>query len=194
MKVRTIGLAAAALVALAMFACSDGSVDTGEVVDETQENQPVPVATEALDPTAAPAPTETPERQATVGDTIETAVGNRLTVYGYEAPVSSGNEFLEPDPGNIYAAIDVEGCVNQQASEAATINPFDFELQARDNRRYEADVGIKEPTLNDTTVIPGDCVRGFVTFQFPQRQKPAFVVFETYDADFNPVVLKWAIP
>ena len=41
---------------------------------------------------------------------------------------------------------------------------------------------MKEPALHATQLPAGQCVRGFVPFQVPIRQKPSFVVFAlTFD-------------
>ncbi len=48
---------------------------------------------------------------------------------------------------------------------------------------------VKEPKLDVTTLSPGDCVRGWITFQKPKGVKPKFVVYSRGRS-----VTKWAIP
>ncbi len=151
-------------------ACSSGDGDSDE--------QSLPTATE-------PAP------DLSVGDTGLTVLGNMLTVHAYETGVA--DEFFEPDPGNEFVAIDVEGCTSNDLEEPASLNPRDFALQIPDNTRLVADTGFREPALNATTLFAGDCVRGWVTFQVPQGITPQFIVFETLEADFNPVQFKWTV-
>ena len=122
-----------------------------------------------------------------IGDTSITASDNKLTVHSYESPIPPPDDYTKPDPGKAFAAIDVEGCANPDTNESTGLNPYDFTLQMPDNTRLEPDIGAKEPALNDTTLTPGDCVRGWVTFQVPQGQKPKFVVFT------GSSIIKWAV-
>ena len=176
---------------------TDSRLAAAEIIGQECERVAVAEATPTpeppAEPTATPEPTEPPALSSDLklGDTATTAIGNTLTVYSYEVPVVA--EFFEPDPGNAFAAIDVEGCAKADLEAPASINPFDFELQMPDNTRRQADIGVREPSLNDTTLFAGDCVRGFVTFQVPAGVTPTVVIFETFDADFNPIVIKWTV-
>jgi hypothetical protein len=46
-----------------------------------------------------------------------------------------------------------------------------------------------EPALPLSNLAPGDCVRGYVTFEPPQGESPKFVLFEQSTAP----PIKWAI-
>lgn len=92
-----------------------------------------------------------------------------------------------------FAAADIEGCAAASATAGASLNPFDFRLQMPDNTRLSATPGWREPSLNATTLVAGDCVRGWVTFEVPVGQLPATVNFETTDRDLRPVVMKWTV-
>ncbi len=174
-------------------ACSSGDGDSAEQSLPTA-TEPAPEApAETAETTEPPPPSPTPPRASSlsVGDTGLAGLGNMLTVHAYETGVT--DEFFEPDPGNEFVAIDVEGCTRNDLEEPASLNPFDFQLQMPPNTRLVADIGIKEPVLNATTLFAGDCVRGWVTFQVPQGITPQFIIFETFDADFNPVQIKWTV-
>ncbi|MEX1254911.1 MAG: DUF4352 domain-containing protein [Dehalococcoidia bacterium] len=144
-------------------------------------------------PVAAPTASPTVAEQPSIGDKVEASGGISLIVYSYDAPVTSANEFSRPDPGNIFAAIDVEMCTGANPPESASVNPFDFRLQMPDNSRLEPGISAKEPELNSTNLLANDCVRGWVTFEVPEGVAPQFVVYEGYDADFDPLIIKWSI-
>lgn len=191
-------------VVLAGAACGSeqrGAVDEGtrvvvRTVTETVERPSEPQTTEKTTPPeetteAVETPTETAEApieaspDLLVGDTAVTAAGNEITVHSYEYVPPS--DIWQPEPGFRFAAIDVEGCAAPDLEGSAGLNPFDFSLQMPDNTRLETDIGVKEPTLNDTTLPPGDCVRGWVTYQVPEGQTPTSVIFTASS------IIKWAV-
>jgi hypothetical protein len=114
-----------------------------------------------------------------IGTRVETERGNFFTLYAYEQPVPP-LDFFDPDPGNEYAAADIEFCrgVPVEEDEFLTgVGPGDYELQMGDNTRRSFDIGAREPQLNYTEVTGvGDCVRGWVTYQVPVGVRPAFLV------------------
>lgn len=134
-------------------------------------------------------PDPTPPSVFAIGEMIETVHENRLTVHTVEFDVM--DQYITPEPGNIYIAFDVEGCAN--STEAATLNPNYFRVQMPDSSRINSYIGIREPALNHTELVPGDCVRGWVTFEVPEAQRPTSINFETYDMEFRPIVLKWEL-
>ena len=148
----------------------------------TATPEPTPTATASPPPSTDGVP---------IGAIITTALGNTLTVYTLESPVS--DDLFDPEPGRIFVSIDVEGCASAETEGAVEINPFQFQIQMPDNTRFDPTFGVKEPALNSTSLFANDCVRGFVTFEIPEGVTPASVVFNSYDADFNPVVLRWSI-
>ncbi|MEX2158412.1 MAG: DUF4352 domain-containing protein [Dehalococcoidia bacterium] len=152
------------------------------------QNTPVRVGA-----TAQPSATATAVQEPHVGEAQETSSGNTMRIYAYEAPVPSTNEFLAPDPGNVFAAIDVEGCTSSSPSASMSVNPFEFRLQLPDNTRIEPTFSGREPALNGTNLLANDCVRGFVTFEIPEGTTPSYVVYEGYDEDFDPLILKWKV-
>jgi hypothetical protein len=126
--------------------------------------------------------------QVAMGETATLANGDhQVTVYSYTSSVAPANQFSTPKPGNEFSVIDAEGCAgNAQMS----LNPQSFGLQMPDNSRLDpAFSSAVEPRLNLTNLGTGDCARGYVTFETPQRQTPSFVLFEQPSAP--PV--KWAV-
>ncbi len=177
-------------------ACSSeerGSVDQGtEVVTRTVTvpAEPPPERTsedDAPEPSSEAGASEAaePDTGFVVGETASTDAGNEITVHSYEYVPPT--DIWQPDPGFEYAAADIEGCASPNLEGSAGFNPFDFGLQMPDNTRLQPDIGVKEPTLNDTTLTPGDCVRGYVTFQVPQGQVPTSVIFT------GTSIIKWAV-
>lgn len=106
-----------------------------------------------------------------------------LTLHAFEDPARA-EPGVEPASGHRYVAADIEGCAGRDV-KAATLNPYQFELQMPDNRRVTADVGWRSPPLHDTTLPPGDCVRGWITFEV--ANDPAFVVFASSS------IVRWRI-
>lgn len=138
----------------------------------------------------SPPPASTPEFG--VGDTLD-AGSLELTLHAYDAAVSASSEFLSPEPGSVFAAIDVEGCTDANLTGSASLNPFDFRLQLPDNQRLNSSIAAVEPSLNHTELLADDCVRGFVTFQVPEDIVPQYVVYEGRSPSFDPIVLKWLV-
>ena len=190
-------LALAWCAVLFSVACSSeegGSVDQGtEVVTRTVTvpAEPPPETTSEND---APEPTNeasAPEAAGAgsslvVGETASTDAGNEITVRSYEYVPPT--DIWQPEPGFEYNAADVEACASPSTEGSVDLNPAAFNLQMPDNTRLETDVGVKEPSLDFTTLPPGDCVRGFVTFQVPQSETPAYFLFAG-----SSTIIKWAV-
>ncbi len=193
MRQATVVIALLMLIAIANACSSEdrGPVDTGKKVSmDASKKVSEPTASTAAPPkTTARSITHASSASANsdlnVGDTASTKSGNKLTVYSYESPIPPPDEYTKPEPGKEFAAIDVEGCATP--SKSAGFNPFDFTLQMPDNTRLEADIAVKEPALNDTTLTPGDCVRGWITFQTPQGERPKFIIFT------GSSIIKWTV-
>lgn len=126
--------------------------------------------------------TEAERKTFEIGDRVETARGNFLTLHAYEQPVPPA-PFLEPDPGQEYGAVDMEFCavVEPLAGSMYRVNPGDWELVMADNTRRTFEMSAKEPALHHTEVAVGDCLRGWITYQVPQGERPAFLIDLTTD-------------
>ncbi len=168
-----------------LIACSSeerAPVDPGEKVGQggtaAQKPPPQTNAKTARDNAEANA-------NLTVGQTARTSAGNEVTVHSYVAVAPT--DTFQPEPGFELHAADVEGCAGADIEGSAGFNPFDFALQMPDNTRLQSDIGVKEPPLNDTTLTPGDCVRGWVTFQVPEGETPTNVIYTASS------IIKWAV-
>lgn len=158
------------VIALAILAgaCSGGDDDGPRLADPT-------TTTTRETTTTAKETTTTQPGAFKVGDRVETARGNFITLHAYEQPVAP-REFMEPDPGQEFAAVDVEFCAVVETgvpdTPAYAVGPFDYELQMADNTRRTFDIPAKEPPLNSADVAVGDCLRGWVTYQVPVGERP----------------------
>lgn len=154
-------------------------------VASVQEGRVETPATFSAEPEPAPTTTTTagPE-EFHVGDTAEFDSGVRVVLYSIYDGIK--HELWEADPGTRFMAIDVEGCAGP---EAAHFNPMDFEFQMADNTRLEPTIGVREPALDYADVLPGDCLRGWVTFQVPNGSGPAAVMYE--GAGYPRPIVKW---
>lgn len=139
-------------------------------------------------PRVTPAPDTSANPIYNVGYTLSLESGGSLTVRSFESPVPTP-EYMEPDSGKEYSAIEVEWCAGpSREEELEDVRPSSFELQMPDNTRYSSDVVARDPDLPYTMLLPNDCVRGWISFQTPQGVKPAFAVFTGTDS-----VIKWAL-
>jgi hypothetical protein len=143
---------------------------------------------------AFPQSSASSQQDLSIGDTATFEYGDTVTVYSYNAPVQSNNEFIQPQPGNQFAAIEVEGCAGDVEVTGPTgnpqmaVNPFFFALQMPDNTRLQHSAPVVEPAFNATNLSAGDCVRGSITFEVSQDIAPVYVFF---DSAQQPE--KWAI-
>lgn len=189
-------LALAWFAVLFSVACSSeerGSVDQGTEVVTRTVTVPAEAPPETTSEDDPPEPTADSRgfgpaganSSLVVGETASTDAGNEITVHSYEYVPPT--DVWQPEPGFEYAAADIEGCASPSLEGSAGFNPYDFGLQMPDNTRLQPDIAVKEPALHDTTLTPGDCVRGYVTFQVPQGQTPASVIFT------GSSIIKWAV-
>lgn len=139
-------------------------------------------------PTAAPSPTPTAQNIFHVGDKVQTAHGNFEQVFQIIRPYTQTGTFTFPaDAGNEFAVADVELCAGPKGA-GISANPYDYQLQMSDNSRVNATVPVKDPALNATTLTgPGDCVRGWVSFQVLVGVAIDYFV----DTQTTPII-KWA--
>ena len=143
----------------------------------------VPTATVEEIPTEAPA---TPMPFA-MGDTGELRPGLFITVYSFEFPAEF--ESVLPDDVSAFAVVDVEGCAGSNPPQGVVgIEPIEFRIQRADEFHWHPTSITKEPALQETTLTPNECVRGYVTFLIQQEAEPAFVLFG------GSANLKWTIP
>lgn len=168
---RTVALALALVLAAA---CSKSGDDKPRLAEPTTER-----STSTTEAAATTTTTEKPPDTFKVGDRVETARGNHITLHAYEQPVPAP-EFDSPNPGQEFAAADVEFCADVDTGDpdfpAYNVGPGDWELQMADNTRRSFDIGVKEPAMNYTDVAKGDCLRGWVSYQVPAGERPVFLI------------------
>ncbi len=108
-------------------------------------------------------------RTARVGDsiTVEDLDGTPLevTLVGIEDPVTSDNQFIQPDAGNRFVGVRLR--IRNQgdapyddppSNGAAVVDGQDVEW---DGNVFEA----KEPSLGTVTIAPGDSREGWISFE-----------------------------
>jgi len=127
-------------------------------------------------PTTAAATTTTAALTAGVriGTEVKTALGNTVTVYSFDPAVSTR---LTASAGRTFTAIDVGGCVVGSSAPADGPGPAFFQLVMPDDTRASPASPVKEPALRVTRLAPGECIRGWVTFESPAGVRPVAVVF-----------------
>lgn len=117
-----------------------------------------------------PAPTLTPLPDAPdvfdVGERITYEDGFSITVLTIEDPVvNNAGAVVSPESGTALVTIEVEACAAQRTADPS-INPLDFSLALDNNtfaeRLYKVQ---RQPTLHSATLVPGECLRGWITFE-----------------------------
>ncbi len=132
-----------------------------------------------------------------LGDTATTADnGTTLTVLSYESPVTVKG--AKPDRGFGFSGIEVKGCAGPDSENSLMhIGPGAFALRLQDGSRlppeeFGEDAKVKEPALQSMNPLPGECGRGFVTFQTPAGERPELVL---YDEQFVlESTITWKVP
>jgi hypothetical protein len=134
-------------------------------------------APQLYDPNARPATAPPPPRPSAqpvaLGTEILTSKDAKITVFSV-GPVESNNRFLKPAAGMVYEAADVQECASP--TEDRGVNPDDFDLQMPDNTRASHTIAIKDPGFHATTLGPGQCLRGWITYEIPRGQTPALIL------------------
>lgn len=167
---RTSSVAAVLTLTAALGACTNTSVNT----TPAGANQ---VQTSAA--SAAPASTTSAAKKAGVGDTISlnsTKAGNTLqvTLTKVVDPSAAANEYLKPDAGKRYVAVQLRIANHGQAAYSedpqilvkavdALGQHYDVDFGADTTAGASMDSGLK--------LAPGDSTLGYVVFQVPTGQK-----------------------
>ena len=77
------------------------------------------------------------------------------------------------------------------------IGPGAFALRLQDGtvlqpEEFGEGAKVKEPALQSMNPLPGECGRGFVTFQTPTGERPALVLYEEQFVLENTIA--WKVP
>lgn len=149
-----------------------------------------PAATTPQPPPPTPTPAIARAQEYRIGEEATTPKGNTMTV------VSVDRDFrpYPPRPDRGYLAAEVTGCNRPDLPTPVAMKPIAFELQMDDGTRVGALlVGGKEPALTGSPSVAGECVRGWVSFEFPAGARPRYIAYYTEDWNWRPAVLKWRL-
>jgi hypothetical protein len=170
-------LVVAVLVGALAGSCSSGSGQTEEVRRAATSTS---TAGASVTSTTAPGPEPTTTIVAgiivaTVGQTVTTREGNRVTLHSFEYPVAADH----PDPSRLYAAADLEACAGAAAEQDVGVAPGMFRVELADKTPWPPVQPAKQPALQPTELAPGRCARGWVTFSLPKNVSPLLVTMRT---------------
>ena len=160
------------LLVAVLAACGGGSKQAASTSTTSTTTTSTTTTTTAPTTTAAPTTTTLPG----AGDAITTSKGT-FTMHEFQNPAQPTHRMtLTADPGNHFAAVDFEVCAT---SSPASFSPLDLVVVDSANRRWETwnvQDYTNDPRLRSTTVSPGDCARGWVSFQVADDATPVAVL------------------
>lgn len=160
------GLVTAAATAVLLGAC--GRTASGLDAPVATTAPPTSSTTTTLATPAEPAPLH-------IGEKAQTRDGNSVSVLSWEQPVEG--TAVEPGPGQEYGSAEAEICAGRRG--APRVSPESFAVELTDGtRRGRTYFGPREPALSGGSLAAGECVRGWLTFEVPRGQRPAYVVFK----------------
>lgn len=132
-----------------------------------------------------------------VGDeAVTNANGTTLAVLSYKSPLKVAG--ASPERGFAFSGIEVRGCAGPDSEQSLmSLGPNAFVLRTTNGARihpegFSEDAKVKQPALESMNPFPGECDRGFVTFQTRRGERPELVVYEEEFVMKNPVA--WKIP
>ncbi len=150
--------------------------DTGESTSGiTGESIGGEATREALPRPAVPSETDI---KRTVGDTATLDNGNSVTVFSGQSGVPPEDSVYNARAGMNFFVIEAEVCVPESAGEPSYFTPREFNLLNDDIVRRMASVPTKLPALRGSSVDPGECNRGYITFQVEDGEEPRAVIYE----------------
>ncbi|MCP4223609.1 MAG: DUF4352 domain-containing protein [Actinomycetia bacterium] len=159
-----------AIIALAAATVASGETNEAVLVTETDQATTEPLTSPDSTGPSSTAPSPAADEQVnetfTVGDRV--AIGDwQIEVHEFTDPYDDGNQFLGPDTGSRWVALDVEVFnAGDQPREVTSI--FCFDLQDELNRNFDqelfADTKIDAP---NGEVQPGASRRGTIVFEIP---------------------------
>ena len=182
----------AIVLVLALAGCEDTTIEPEAASGSSTTERPNTVQQEAQR-AAATAPSTTrattpPTTEGPLGTTFTVNPGDRkITAYTFRASVTPTNSFFRPKAGTQYAAGEVQECAGP-AGERFSPNRFDFELAMTDNTRSRAGIAVVEPELASSPLLPGDCIRGWVSFEVLTGATVKHIVYSAGNAS-----AKWVV-
>lgn len=133
------------------------------------------VTRDALPGPALPADTDI---ERTVGETATLDNGNSVTVFSGQSGVPAPESVYKARPGMEFFVVEAEVCVPASATDASYFTPREFSLLRDGSVRRQAGVPTKLPALRGARVEPGECNRGYITFQVEEGEDPRAVAYE----------------
>lgn len=118
------------------------------------------------------------EENLKVGGTAKLKSGGSLTLVSSETGVPQDEAAYRPGRGMEFFIVGIEACVSESADEPVFFSPREFGLLGSDKVRRIATVPAKMPALRGARVSPGNCNKGYLTFQIEQGADPGSVLFE----------------
>lgn len=176
-------------LALVLAGCEDTNI-TPEAADQAPTTErPNTVQQEAQRSAAtAPATTAPATTEGPLGTTFTVSPGDRkITAFAFRPSVTPTNSFFRPKAGMQYAAAEVQECAGP-AGERFSPNRFDFELAMTDNTRVDPGLGVVDPELASSPLLPGDCIRGWISFEVLSTATVRHIVYSTGNAS-----AKWRV-
>jgi hypothetical protein len=131
---------------------------------------------------AAPTPTPIPGGPDIyeIGQKIRYTDGFTITVLQVEDPVVVNGEAVSPRASIVLVGVEVEACAGSPTS-GASISPLDFSVALSNNTRADRFYGPqRQPVLDSARLYPGECIRGWVTFERHWEPRPTYVVIDPF--------------
>ena len=160
-------------VTLVLVGCGSDKSDTGTSAGTIAPNRQAN--------SASTVPTANPTKSFAMGEKADVD-GGTVQVSAYDAGFSDPDSKEKPQLGNVFAAVEARVCARGQT---LYIENDHFRLEFPDGRSVTRRSPVKVPLLQ-STVHDGQCSTGWVSFEIPENQKPAW---SRYKTDY-----RWAIP
>ncbi|CAN5890756.1 hypothetical protein BH23ACT11_BH23ACT11_29300 [soil metagenome] len=131
-----------------------------------------------------PAPTlpDDTDIKRTVGETATLDNGNSVTVFSGERGIPPEDFVYEARAGMEFFIVEAEVCGSETGAEPSYFTPREFSLLNANAVRRMASVPTRLPALRGSSVDPGACNRGYITFQVEEGKEPEAVVYEGSEA------------
>lgn len=124
----------------------------------------------------------------------EDANGLQITVFAF-LPVDKDNEFITPDVGKLFYAIDVH--IENTSDKTIKVDPQDWKIKASDGALFGYDdsalAAIDGMELQAATLAPGEKADGLVPFQVPKDGKDFVACYYAKPTDAKPA-LQFKLP
>jgi hypothetical protein len=135
----------------------------------------------------------TERKSPSVGEVVKTKVGTlRVAQYLHRA-FHQGVEPV-PEEGEEYRAIRVIAC--NRTSSSVGFDPANFGLGLHSGLvAAPAGVDAKQPALRHSPIASNRCLKGWITFAVPERERPRFAIFDAEGALSGETrTFRWRIP